>query len=65
VPAIVEEVKSCLDAGLCVVIGLQTTGEVTHTHTHWRGRCCMLHLIFFIATATADNIFICTVVASV
>jgi len=28
VPAIVEEVKSSLAAGLCVVIGLQTTGEV-------------------------------------
>jgi len=28
VPAIVEEVKTSLAAGLCVVIGLQTTGEV-------------------------------------
>jgi len=29
VPAIVDEVKSSLAAGLCVVIGLQTTGEVS------------------------------------
>ena len=28
VPSIVEEVKTSLAAGLCVVIGLQTTGEV-------------------------------------
>ena len=28
VPAIVEETKKCLEDGYCVVIGLQTTGEV-------------------------------------
>jgi len=28
VPAIIEEVKSSLAAGMSVVIGLQTTGEV-------------------------------------
>jgi hypothetical protein len=28
VPAIVEETKKALEAGYCVVIGLQTTGEV-------------------------------------
>jgi len=29
VPAVVDEVKSSLAAGLCVVIGLQSTGEVS------------------------------------
>jgi len=28
VPKIIEEVKTSLNAGFCVVIGLQTTGEV-------------------------------------
>ena len=28
-PAIVEETKAALKAGHCVVIGLQTTGEVS------------------------------------
>ena len=28
VPIIVKEAKAALDAGYCVVIGLQTTGEV-------------------------------------
>lgn len=28
VPAIVKEAKEALESGLCVVIGLQTTGEV-------------------------------------
>ena len=28
VPAVVAEAKSALDAGHCVVIGLQSTGEV-------------------------------------
>lgn len=28
VPAIVAEAKAALEAGQCVVIGLQTTGEV-------------------------------------
>ena len=30
VPAIVAEAKTVLDSGHCVVIGLQTTGEVGH-----------------------------------
>lgn len=29
VPTIIEEAKSSLEAGFCVVIGLQTTGEVS------------------------------------
>lgn len=28
VPAIVAEAKKALESGMCVVIGLQTTGEV-------------------------------------
>ena len=34
VPSIVSEAKRALSEGLAVVIGLQTTGEVGHTH-HW------------------------------
>ena len=30
VPAIVAEAKKALESGMCVVIGLQTTGEVRH-----------------------------------
>ena len=32
VPSIVSETKRALSEGLVVVIGLQTTGEVGHTH---------------------------------
>ena len=35
VPAIVEETKKALEAGYCVVIGLQTTGEVLDLLIDW------------------------------
>lgn len=40
-PAIVEETKAALKAGHCVVIGLQTTGEVNRKY-----KGCRRALIF-------------------
>jgi len=53
VPAIVDEVKSSLAAGLCVVIGLQTTGEVVYSVL-----CCiwvllLLLILLFLPTGTS------------
>ena len=47
VPTIVEEAQQALRAGYCVVIGLQSTGEV-----------CFLFLssFFFVRVTISDNI---------
>ena len=46
VPTIVEEAQQALQAGYCVVIGLQSTGEV----------CFLFLSSFFVRVTISDNI---------